>query len=67
MCFSLDEPLKRMTLEPTLLKFMENILNSVTEKHCEAYDSINKGVDQIILISQAILNCIRMARSTLYK
>lgn len=55
-----------MTLELTLLQFIENILNSMTEKHPKTYDSENKGRGaQIILISQAIVNCIRMDCATL--
>lgn len=65
-CFSLDEAPMGMTLAPTLLQFMENTLNSMTKKHHETYDSINKGCGaQITLISQAIINFIRMDCSTL--
>lgn len=57
-----------MTVEPTLLQLIENFLNSMTEKHHETYDSVNEGCGaQIILISEAIVNCIRMDCSTLYK
>lgn len=60
MCwFSLDEAMG-MTLSPTLLQFMENTLNSMSKKHQETYDSINKGRGaQITLIPHAIINCIR--------
>lgn len=60
LCFSLDEPHLGGTLEPALLQFMENTLHSMTEKHQETHDSVNKGCGALLtLTSQAIINYIK--------